>query len=201
MSFKVKQMRFVIFSHVVLQTGWFYCWQQRFLIIQIQRFVFKEKRPARGENKDISINYCCILVVSLIFWVHNKQNSLRHSWREVLFTVAVCCFVLVYLAPSFTLLLESWQRCLSQRRLQRGLIKSSTVTSTSSNSCNQEATLTHPLTCKLAFRTVPKSRLEDTFFISDGLLWNNRISKWTQSMSNSWQANQYLVCIPQATTC
>lgn len=122
-----------------------------------------------------------------------------------MFTVAVCCFVLMYLAPGVsanTLPLEPWQRCLSQRRLQRRLIKNPTVISASSNSCNQEATLTHPLTCKLAFRTVPKSRLEDTFFISDGLLWNNKgngISKWTQSMSNSWQANQYLVCIPQIT--
>lgn len=190
-------MLFIIFSHVLLQTGWFHCWHQRFLVMQTQRFVFKEKRPARGENKDISINNCCASVVSLMFRVHNRQHSLLDSWREVLFTVAVCCFVLVCLAPgvSANTLLESWQRCLSQRRLQRRLIRNPTLTSTSSNSCNQETTLAHPLTCKLAFRTVPKSRLEDTFFISGGLLWNskgNRISKWTQSMSNSWQANQYL---------
>lgn len=66
------------------------------------------------------------------FGVHREQNSLLDSWREVLFTVAVCCFVVLYLTPgvSANTLLESWQRCLSQCRLQRRLINNLTVTST-----------------------------------------------------------------------
>lgn len=68
LSFKVEQVLFVIFSHVVLQTGWFQCWHQRFLVIQC--LIFKEKRAARGERQaDILINYCSTSVISLNFGV------------------------------------------------------------------------------------------------------------------------------------
>lgn len=82
------------------------------------------------KRKDILINNCTTLVISLIFRVHNKQNSLLDLWREVLFIVAavVCCFDLLYLTPGVTadtLLLESWQWRLNQLRLQWRLIKNS----------------------------------------------------------------------------
>lgn len=111
LSFEVEQVLLVIFSHVVLQTGWFQCWHQRFLVIQC--LIFKEKRAARGERQaDILINYCSTSVISLNFGVAiNKKNSLLDSRRDVLLTLAVCCFVLLYVTPgvSADTLLESWQ--------------------------------------------------------------------------------------------
>lgn len=47
-SFKVKQMPSIIFTHVWLQTDWFHCLYQTSLVIHLQLFVFKEKRPVRG---------------------------------------------------------------------------------------------------------------------------------------------------------
>lgn len=176
-SFEVKQMLLVVFSHVVLQTGGFYCRHQRFLVTQVQHFVFKEKRPARGEKQRYFSQFLRPVshVIDFLEFTINKTHCWTRGEKLCLLWLFAALFSCVWLLE-FLLTLSS---------------------------LNPGSDASASAVCKLAFRTVPKSRLEDTFFISDGLLRNNkgnRISKQTQSMSNSWQANQYHVYIPRATT-